>query len=143
MQIQRRSPATARSQGSPRTPQKKVPRRDLPKSPYHRPRDILRGFQALQLTDEELARTEEELITVLEESLYPPLSPLLFRYYVLRLDELGRSQNDEGGFVAGRFVHSVRMYMPPPTHPEWVDIYNHIDSVKVLSPFISVTNALF
>lgn len=35
------------------------------------------------------------------------------------------------------------MYIDPPRHPEWTNIYNHITSVKAPSPFISVSNALF
>jgi hypothetical protein len=100
----------------------------------------------LDLSPKKIASASQPLIPVPERLAHPPLSGLLYRYWVKNHNE---PHNSEAGFTARKFTGKVTIAQDPPHCSAlcWTDVFYHIDrsgkTAGYLSPFISVSNALW
>nr|OQO21337.1 hypothetical protein B0A51_12399 [Rachicladosporium sp. CCFEE 5018] len=81
-----------------------------------------------------------DLVDPSEESVKPPLPPLLFRYW----DNNSQGLNSRDRFVCGRFKNAMTRPRPAPAVAdiEWNDFGDHIDHRTKPTPFISTSSML-
>ncbi|KAK6435148.1 hypothetical protein LTR95_008673 [Oleoguttula sp. CCFEE 5521] len=81
-----------------------------------------------------------DLVAPSEESVRPPLPPLLFRYW----DKNSQGLNSKDRFVCGRYKNAMTRPRPAPavSDLEWNDVAWHMDHRTENTPFISTSSML-